>query len=112
MSEEDERSVGRREDDASMPVVVHRLDSIERRMDEQAKEQARGFADVRQQIAALRFVQLDVYAADQRTADEVHKTLAKEITDLSTSVKLMWSVLGAAIIAGLITFLFIAGGTG
>lgn len=90
--------------------IAYRLEAIEKGLGTQAKEQAQGFADVRQQIAALRFVHVDVYDADQRTADQVHKEMAKDIGDLSTSVKLMWSVLGAAIIAGLIAFLFSLGG--
>lgn len=102
----------RRIDDASMPVVMHRLDQIERRLETQAKEQQRGFADVRQQIAGLTFVRLDVYDADQRTAHVEHLEIRKDIGAISTQVKLMWSVVGATVIAGLIGVLFqIAGRT-
>lgn len=101
-------------------IVAFQLDAIERRLDQQAKEQARGFADVRQQIAGLTFLRTDwlqVYEADQRTADQVHKELAKDITDgdaalgskigdLSTQMKLLWTVVGASVIAGLIGVLF------
>jgi hypothetical protein len=107
----------RRDDDASMPVVMHRLGAIERRLDEQAKAQALGFAEVARQIAGLTFVRADVYAANQETAAQIHAELAKDIVDgdatladkvgdLSTQLKLLWSVVGATVIAGLIGVLF------
>jgi hypothetical protein len=89
-----------------MPVVLHRLTEVEQGVKALAKEQARGFADMRSDIASLRFVQLDVYAADQRTADQVHKELEKDIEGIGTQVKLLWSVVGATVIAGLIGVLF------
>jgi hypothetical protein len=96
----------RRGSDEAMAVIVHRLDAIEKRQEAAAKEQSRGFNDVRTQIAGLTFVRLDVYDADQRTADQVHKELGKDIGDLSTQMKLLWSVVGASVIAGLIGVLF------
>lgn len=98
-------------------IVAYRLAEIERRLDAQVKEQARGFADVRQQIAGLTFVRADVYAANQETAVQIHAELAKDIADgdaalasrvgdISTQVKLLWSVVGATVIAGLVGVLF------
>lgn len=115
--EGDEQQPGRRADDGTVPVILHRLDAIERRLDQQAKEQARGFADVRAQIDGLRFVRADVYAANQETAAQIHAELAKDIVDgdavnagkirdLSTQMRLLWTVVGGAIIAALIGFLF------
>lgn len=92
----------RRDDDSSMPVVLHRLGAIERRLDAQAKDQARGFSEVRQQIDALHFVRIDVYDADMRTSTQIHTELGKDIDAVGTQVKLLWSVVGATVIAGLI----------
>lgn len=106
MADGDDRAVGRRDDDATMPVVVHRLDQIERRLDQNAKDTSRGFESVRHQIEGLTFVRRDVYTADQRTASIEHGELHKDIADISTQVKLIWSVVGATVIAGLIGVLF------
>jgi hypothetical protein len=97
---------GRRSDDTSMPVVLHRLDAIEHRLEQNAKDTHRGFSDVRQQINGLTFVRLDVYDADQRTATQIHAELAREIGSTVTQVRLLWSVVGATVIAGLIGILF------
>jgi virulence-associated protein VapD len=110
MSEEPER---RRGADEAMAVIVHRLDAIEKRQENAAKEQSRGFSDVRDQIAGLTFVRGDVYAADQRTADEVHATLRKDILDLSAEVdagfgrldrRVSWShaTIGVALLGGVV----------
>lgn len=101
-------------------IVAFRLAEIEKRLDAQAREQAQGFTDVRNQISGLTFLRIDwlqVYEADQRTADQVHKELAKDIhdgdaaiagkvSDISTQMKLLWTVVGASVIAGLIGVLF------
>lgn len=98
-------------------IVAFRLAEIEKRLDAQGREQARGFADVARQIAGLTFVRADVYAANQETAAQIHAELAKDIhdgdaaiagkvSDLSTQVKLLWSTVGATVIAGLIGVLF------
>lgn len=105
MSGDDEEH-RRRADDDHMPVVLHRLDAIESTIKEQAKEQQRGFAEVARQIAGLTFVRLDVYDADQRTANQVHKELASDIEGVQGQMKLLWSVVGASLIAGLIGVLF------
>lgn len=97
--------------------MAFRLGAIEERLDAQAKEQARGFADVARQIAGLTFVRADVYAANQETAAQIHAEMAKDIvdgdaviagkvSDLSTQVKLLWTVVGGSVIAGLIGILF------
>jgi hypothetical protein len=97
---------GRRADDTTMPVVLHRLDAIERRLDQNAKDTSRGFETVRHQIEGLTFVRLDVYAADQNTAKVEHAEIRKDVGDLGTQMKLLWSVVGATVIAGLIGVLF------
>lgn len=106
MTEDDEPVSGRRGDDTTMPVVLHRLDQIEHRLAENQKDTARGFEAVRAQITGLTFVRLDVYDADQRTARQIHAELAKDIGDVGTQLKLLWSVVGATVIAGLIGVLF------
>lgn len=98
-------------------IVAFQLDAIEKRLDAQAKEQAQGFSDLRNQISGLTFVRADVYAANQETAAQIHAALAKDIHDgdaaiagkvgdLSTQMKLLWTVVGASVIAGLIGVLF------
>jgi hypothetical protein len=96
----------RRSADEVLAVLQHRLDAIEKHQEQAAKEQSRGFEQVRHQIAGLTFVRLDVYDADQRTAHQIHVELGKDIDGISTQVKLLWSVVGATVIAGLIGVLF------
>lgn len=94
-------------------IVAYRLAAIEKRLDAQAKEQARGFADVARQIAGLTFVRTDTYAADQRTADEIHATLRKDIEEIKDDVsagfermdrRVNWShaVLGVALLGAVV----------
>lgn len=107
----DEPERHRRDDD--MPVVLHRLDALEKRLEQWAKDQTRGFDDVRRQISGLSFVRVDVYAADQRTADEVHATIRKDLEELEAStakgferldtrVNWSWSVIGVALLGAVV----------
>lgn len=95
-------------------IVAYRLAEIEKRLDSQAKEQARGFADVAKQISALTFVRLDVYASDQRNAADIHASLRKDIDELDTKVdkgferadtRINWShaVIGVAVLGAIVT---------
>lgn len=67
-------------------IVAYRLSEIEKRLDAQAKAQATGFSEVARQIAGLTFVRSDTYAADQRTAAEIHATLRKDIEEVKADV--------------------------
>lgn len=105
-------------------VVAWRLEAIEKRLDAQATQQARGFADVAKQISGLTFLRtdwLEVYAADQRTANEVHAMLRKELGEVRKDVDGLrvetktefervdgrvnwsWSVLGVALLGAVVT---------
>lgn len=117
MTDEPERH--RRDDD--MPVVLHRLDALEKRLEQWAKDQTRGFDEVRRQISGLSFVRVDVYAADQRTADAVHESLRKDLEDhkkatgeelerLDGRVNWSWSVLGVALLGAVVTAIARAAG--
>ena len=95
--------IGRRESDASMAVVAHRIGELERAV-----------VRLGQQIEGLKFVPQNVYDANQITAKQTHQILAKATEDVEKRLSgdiddvrklAMWalSTIGVALLGGIVT---------
>jgi len=88
----------RRRDDDSMPVVLHRLTALERRVED-------GFSHIDQRLDALGFVRADVYAAERRATTDQLTAMKRDIDDARRPGIWALSVLGAAFLVALVGFL-------
>lgn len=77
----------RRQSDETMPVLIHRMDALERRVDA-------GFTHIDHRLDTLSFVRADVYAAEKETqAQEMNGLRDFVTTELAETKRLgAWAI--------------------
>jgi hypothetical protein len=81
--------------DDSMPVVLHRLASLERRVDE-------GFSRLDLRLDSLGFVRVDVYEAEKEAQAQRFLVLEKAVADARRPGVWAMSTLGGAFIVAVV----------
>ena len=94
-------------DDVTIGELARRMSSLERRMDD-------GFQNVNRSLAALQFVHIDRYEADQRSLVRQVEAIDARHVELQATTKRLWWVIVAqlvGLIGEAVFFLAIARGS-
>lgn len=79
----------RRKSDEDLPVLIHRMDALEKRVDS-------GFHDMAQRLDSLAFVKTETYMAHRETEAQWKVMITKEVSDNRRLIT--WALSGIAMI--------------